>query len=302
MFEKFFVLAGSLLALFSSNSDIAITEHQMMQLEAHLPGFQEVKEIPRDPDFQITHLESEVFELHQGPSSVEIKEEWNNHLSPDFVHLFYGIARKEWLNKGIFPIHAACVGSEEGYVLLVGHSGMGKTSSTLECAKVHGLKIFSGDKTLVEIDDCFEMNAIAGTKVMTVRAHDKERWDGMPDEFFDTAARRTFRLKPEYSSPNQQESIIAIVVLQLNDGRNSCVSISPESAVHTLYPYFMDTERADVLLGGGEDVFDGSITLEVKREHVPKLASSIKRIPTFKVTGSIEYVCQKVNTIAGGVL
>lgn len=293
LFNQFFLLAGAVIALFSSNSSIPISENDMLQLEAHLPGIQPIDS--SKPDIHITHYESNTFEMNQEGSHVELQEKWDHHLSPDFLHLLYGLARREWLNRGIFPIHAACVGFDEGYVLLVGHSGAGKTSTTLECALNHNLQIFSGDKTLVKIDEKDTMLALAGTKAMTVRSHDRNRWDAMMSDYVDSDARRTFRLKPHFCSPDENVEIKAIVILQLNDGKKSCERLP--NAIHTLYPYFMDMERADTLLRGGAGLVDGSIDPEVKRTHVPKLARSVEKIPTFKIIGSMNYVSEKIERL-----
>jgi hypothetical protein len=294
MFEKAFMLAGAVTAIVTSHSNSTFDESDSLALQAHLPGIVELQQIPEKADVKITHEENEAFSLTEDGSEVILKERWNSKISPDLPHLLYVMVHHEWLNKGLFAIHSACVGDDkEGYVLLVGDAGCGKTSTALECARKHGLKIYSGDKTVIEIDDNSVLWGIGGTQVLTSRNPEKGRWSEMVDKSIETG-RHTFRLKEEYYANGKRVPIKAVVLLNLNDGRDSIQEFSRLSAVHNLYPYFMDTAKEDVILNDGKYVYDGSVSRKVKQKNEPRLASGIKKIRTFKIIGSMDYVTDQV--------
>jgi len=295
MFEKAFMLAGSITLLISSNSDVNFEEENKIVLQAYLPELIELEQLPEEPDLRIIHLEKEGFSLEQSDSQVTIKEKWRNKLSPDLPHLMYGMARRHWIHHGLFSIHSACVGNEkEGFVLLVGQAGSGKTSTALECVRRYGLEIYSGDKTLIEVDENATLWAIGGTKVLTSRAPEKGRWREMVDEAVQVGARYAFRLRSEYYPDAKRVRIKAVVLLSLNDGHDSSNEYSSLSAIHNLYPFFLDTQKEDVLLDEGNEIFFGTIRPEVKQKNVPRLARGIKKIRTINVVGSMDYVTEQI--------
>jgi len=294
MFEHYFSLAGSLVACFVCDTPLPINEQEVMALGAHLPEITLLEERPDKIDFTIEHRERSPFSLHQSMGRVTLQEEWHGRLSPDFVHLFYAVAHRSWLNNGLFPIHAACVGDEErGYLLLVGAAGAGKSSTTLSCVREHGLRMFSGDKSVIQVDELGAMHAIGGTKVVTTRLRDDDRYAEMAEEKMEKGGRRIFRLKESYSATADKVAIKAIVILRLNDGYDHEERLSPLSALHTLYPFFMDSERGDVLLDGGNALYDGGLTREQKLNNAPRLAQAVKKLPALQLIGSMDFVTQR---------
>lgn len=295
MIGKCFILAGKLMACLSSTSDLPISDWEIMQMEAHLPGLQATPLSPQTPDVLVNHVESDQFALDQNKSHITIHEAWHGKLSPDFVHMFYGAARLNWLNKGLFPIHGACVGQEnDGYILLVGHPGVGKTTATLQSSQTYHLKVFSGDKTLIRVDEDGTMEALGGTRALTIRLKDLDRWPGLKGLGMEKGDRYVFRLKDDQYASTPTVKIKAIVLIQFNEGFDHFSQLSSLSSVHTLYPYFMDFERGDVLLDGGKAMMIGSISPEVKKKYIPTLSESIKKIPTYKLSGSVNFVMEKI--------
>ncbi len=295
MYNTLFSLAGSLLLLFSNNADVPFNEAEMIRLETHLPGVAVCINQKLPPDLIVEHREGNVFSYYQSSNEVVLTEPWNGTLSADFVHLLYGAARRHWLETGIFPVHSACVGTDEkGYVLIVGASGAGKTSTSLYCAQAKGQKIYSGDKTLIKISDDLSMLALGHTQVFSIRAENAGRWNSMVESSYDQSGRQVVKLKKKYLTQKEEVQIKAIAMIQLNEGNESLQELSPLSALHTLYPFFLDVERADVILGEGKALLDGNISLEAKTREVSKLAGSLKNIPAYRLTGSLDYVCSHI--------
>lgn len=295
MIGKCFILAGKLIACLTSTSNLEISDHEIMQMEAHLPGLEMIQDTARMPDVRVDHVESDQFALDQKGSHITIHESWQDKLSPDFVHMLYGAARLKWLNEGKFPIHGACVGNDDdGFILLVGHPGVGKTTATIQSSQVYHLKVFSGDKTLIHILKDGTMEAIGGTKALTIRLQDLERWPSLKGLGLIKRDRYVFRLKPEDYAASPTVKIKAIVLIQFNEGFDHFSKLSPLSAIHTLYPYFLDFERGDVLLDGGKSMMIGSISPEIKKKYIPALSESTQKIPTYKLSGSITFVMDKI--------
>jgi hypothetical protein len=69
--------------------------------------------------------------------------------------------------------------------------------------------------------------------------------------------------------------------------------LSPLSALHTLYPYFLDAVNADVIVNGRQ-VFSGA-ALEGAAGHLAEhLGAALEQLPVRKISGSTPYMRGKV--------
>jgi len=296
MKTTYFSLGANLSAEFSSDNNITFSKRDLIALAGHLPGIQLVEDKPATPDVRFNHWETSDVKLQQNGSLVNLQAPWGDKLSPDFVHIFYGAARLAWLKNGINPIHAACIGNDqEGFVLLVGHPGVGKSSTTLHCALQHNLKVFSGDKTLINLKTDGTMSAIAGTHTMTIREEDLPRWPSLnTTEGHHFGDRFVFEFPSEYYTTLPEVKIRAIILLKLNDGQNNCAQLTSLSALHTLYPYFMDTERSNILVSGGKAILNGETSHRAKSQTAERLGKCLHDIPVFNVSGSLSFIASKI--------
>lgn len=288
-------LGGDLELQFQSDVSFEFDQKEAIMLAAHLPGFSPFLKNALTSSLVIEHTYSVVeSKLIQHSGNILITSAWKGTFPPDFIHLAYGAARLEWLHQGIFPVHAACIGNEtDGYTLLMGNPGCGKTTLTLESVLKHGFRVFSGDKTLLRFNENHELVAIAGTRIITIRSEDVSRWSVLQkvveQEFVDRLA---FELTPACYANEDQVTIKRILLVGLNDGINSTFQLSPRSALHALYPYFLDKQREDILIEGDSSFLDGAVDKDVRKKLAKNLKSALDSIPVFKVIGSVEKVSE----------
>ncbi|MBS1993004.1 MAG: hypothetical protein JSS83_20945 [Cyanobacteria bacterium SZAS LIN-3] len=211
----------------------------------------------------------------------------------DLIHLIYSAVRPLWIKRGLYPVHSACVaGRDGGYKLIVGHSGAGKTAIALAQAAAGG-KIFSGNKTLVAITANGGMYAVAGTRTMT-----RAGADGKPSTATGVVSyqeRVAFELGDlsVISSGSESQMAVPITLIalaRLNDGANQCTRLSSLSALHKLYPFFVDTVNADTVLCAGETLFSGALSAACVKKVSAALARGTKSVPVISVAGSMSAV------------
>jgi len=286
-------LGGDLTLQFQSDVPFEFGQKEAVMFGAHLPGFG----IPHKGDSKSLlliehHYSSSDSQLIQVPGQVILSSSWKQNIPPDFIHLVYGAARLEWLRHGIFAVHAACIGNEtEGYTLLMGNPGSGKTTLTLESVLKHGYKVFSGDKTLLKFNENHELMAVAGTQTITIRSEDANRWIDVPKmNEYQIVDRLAFQLQPDYHANEQQVPIKRILFVGLNDAVNTAFQLSPRGALHALYPFFLDKQREDVLVEGELALLDGAVDKEVRKTLVKDLKTALDGIPVYKAIGSLENV------------
>ena len=301
MLKYTFALAGYIYASFTTTAPVKLSEADILHLQARLPELMIVEKAPHAPEVSIDHVEIEKgkpFSLKQNGAHVKIHETWGSKLSPDFIHMLYATTRLAWLNQGKFPLHAACVGDDKhGYILLLGRASAGKTSTTLTCATELNLKIFSGDASVVEAREDNKLYAIGGTRILTIRARDKDRWPAFKDRFVPLGDRLILNVSEAADAPGKVAPIKAIAIIQLNENYNNVQTLSPLSGLHASYPYFMDVERSDILLDGGNDFIDGQIPADVKKKYLPKLSRAVHNTPTYLLTGSMTFMVDNIKKI-----
>lgn len=284
-------LGGDVTVQFQSTTHFECTENDIVQFSAHLPGFKEDDGTDRTPTLRIDHAYSESGEIRltQQAGVIKIEAPWKDSFPPDFIHLLYGASRLEWLKQKIFPVHAACIGNDrDGYILLVGAPGSGKTSLTLNNAVKYGFQVFSGDKTLLRFGQDGSLEAIGGTHTITVRSEDCVRWGMVPKvRQVRSPDRLAFQLPPSYYTTAPSVKIKQIFMIDINDGAATHSELSTLSGLHTLYPFFLDKQREDTLIGGDQALLDGAIPLQIKRELQKKLHAALQTIPVYKVAASL---------------
>ena len=260
-------------------------------LEAYLPGVNLISEPDRTPDITIEHEQSESKKLIQDKNRVLISDTWKKEFPSDFYHLLYSIARLEFIKHNLFPVHAACVGKDD-YILVVGHTGVGKTSVVLELLKNKNLLLFSGNKTVVSFKLNGDMEAIAGTKTITASHKDIERHLGDKTEIVQYGNRTALLLD---NNTDKSGRIRAIVLVSLNDGVSENNLIESTSALHRLYAYFLDTVNADTVFG--ENVYVGTPLLWTQEKLAQNLKEALSKIPAYSIKGSIDFVCDSITKL-----
>ena len=274
----------------TSTENILLDKQARILAHAYIPGLQFLTTKPRKIHFTIQHIESSKKQFSQKQSHILIQDLWHNQLPLDVYHLLYSIARVQLLQHNLFSIHASCIGKTVHY-LLVGHTGVGKTSILLALIK-EKMHVFSGNKTVVTLTPA--LTAIAGTKTITLRTQDHTISSTQISERITYGDRTAFFLNKNYYSNTPSVPIAAIILVRLNDGRQECQKITPFSALHKLYPYFLDVVNADTIICHGKNVFVGTPPPQVHTFLAKKLLNILHTIPTYSITGSLPFVTQHI--------
>lgn len=246
--------------------------------QTYLPGATLIYPVP-NPSLTIEHCESNDRHLEISNNKVKIYDIWDHKLSPDIWHLIYSIWRVELLKLGYCTVHASCVGKDQ-QILLVGHTGVGKSTILLKMVEEYGWQVFSGNKTVVS-HDTDGMTAIAGNQSISLRSSG-------------TNNRNSFFLEPKYLAPNASYPIKAIYLVSLNDGVSENLKLNFPSNLHMLYPYFLDVVNANTIMCNGNDVFLGTPPAGSEISLVKKMSQVVPKIATHKITGSLEFVTSSI--------
>ena len=281
MVKHYLTLPGGLTACFKSACDLHGDADAQLYLRAHLPGAVLLDSPPPEkPDFTIHHEFSEKTRLVCKGDEVFFYTPSADEFSRDICHLLYAAERKELLKRELYPIHSACVGNEDGYVLLVGHSGAGKSTLAHKLVNEHGMKLFSGNKTVTTFDEeTGRINAVAGTRTMTVL-----------DE---SLRRHAYELENGQYEPAPTVNISAIHLIQVNDGVEETRKLARSTGIRDLHHFFMDAVNADVIVGDYH-VFNGAVPSQVKHHLLRQLRQSLKSVPVYKSAGSMAFLSKQV--------
>lgn len=300
-FSKTWEIGGDISITFNSNTNFHYDSNDFVRLAGHIPGIKDLDNFDKQASINISHVytKDEPLRLVQNKynNDITLYSFWKDSLPEDFVHLMYGISRSNWIKNKIFPIHAACIGNDDlGYILLVGPAGSGKTSMVLHNAVKNGFKVFSADKTLLRFDEKGDLFAIAGTNTITFRQYDTKRWPFIKKINESVFGNRViFNLSQEYYSSLVSVPIKKIFIIRFNESANIDINLSDLSALHELYPFILDKQREDILLSGHQDIFDGNVSKNIKKYVSKNLSLALKKIPVYKISGSIDDMSSIVN-------
>ena len=228
----------------------------------------------------------------------------------DLIFLTYGVVRQKWLKQGLYCVHAACLEDpQQRLTLVVGHSGVGKTPVTLS-SLARGYKVFSGNRTLVKIESkenggitagisgesTSSIIAIAGTRTITTKAEDLAKH--LPEansneegnEKVGYQGRSAFKLSNRFYADPAPQAVTSITLPRLNDGAEKSRPLSALSALHKLYPYFLDAVNADIVLAGGRIVFAGTPPSGVGTRLARDLSQALAHLPVWELEGSLPFI------------
>lgn len=253
-------------------------------LGAYVPGLTEMAD-GSEADVVLWVEEAPKVSLKVDGNEVFLAGPYRGIFPTDAYHLLGAMVRKALLARGLYTVHAACVGN----VLLVGHTGVGKTVVTLALNR-EGWPIYSGNSCVVDLRNG-ALKVLAGTPTITAKTESMVRSgvDGLT-----AYGERSAAILAEDAYAVTAPEIHAIALVRLNDGAEECVRLGMASALHTMFPFMLNTVNADIVVGAGEGVFDGYVGGAVKEELAAELAHVASVLPVYKVMGSLDYVVERM--------
>ncbi len=295
MTSLFFSLPGDLTLKLESDFLESFHPDDLVLAQAYLPGLKYASApMTQVADIVLTHRQTRKTQTLEetGRYSFVLHATWTNHVSPDTYFLLYSLTRRAWLDRHLFSVHAACVEDDAGAILLVGHSGVGKTRIAFELIQ-QGKRLFAGNKTVIEWTSLHSMEAIAGTQTMTLHA---QTIPGTSKEIV-YGNRKAFIMTQEKYSKRSHVPVRAIVFVRLNDGVESTEHLSPMSALHRLFPFFLDLVNADVLIGTAGNILTDKRPAGIESFLITQLWNSIQTLPVVRIEGSLAYLSQTISTL-----
>lgn len=259
-----------------------------MLLGAYIPGANFICEPLTAPVLTVVFRTSDKPRVVRRGRQITMYDAWKGQPSLlDFIHLAYTIVRLAWLQKGLYVVHSALVND----LLMVGHSGSGKTSTALRMA-AGGAKVFSGNKTLIKITDDHRLVAIAGTRTVTAKTGVAElHMPVLGQGKAEYHGRNAYVLQPEFYSPAPEVEIKRIALVHLNNGFDNNTELEPLSALHRLHPFFLDAMNADAIVCGGKAVYAGVLPRSAHSTLAAKLLPALEKLgKVAAVTGSVAFV------------
>lgn len=293
----YFILPEKIIGGLTSTTDLLYNDHTRLLSRAYIPGIRWLKNKPKkNIDFLIEHTESTSCAFIQRGKKIIIHDLWRGIIPLDFFHLVYSILRNQLLKKNLYSVHAATVQLHRATVLMPGHSGIGKTSLTLELVRNFQALVFSGNKTVVGWKKD-SLQALYGTPTITVKNNEREKNKDLLTAEVVYGGRSAFVLEQNNYTTRRPMRITAIVLPQLNDGVKECQKLSEASALHTLYPYFLDWVNADTIMAQGSGVYLGTPPSESQNYLISHLQKTLVDIPVYKISGSLRYITKIIATL-----
>jgi hypothetical protein len=314
-------LPGPLRVLVQCSRPLFDEPQNKLLAAAYIPGIK-FAQAQGEHDLKVSYREGQPL-LTVDASGIELSDTFHGHTLLDLIHLIYSACRLQWLKRGLYCVHSACIGApapsklnadkagdapaecNPGLSLIVGHSGSGKTTLALSLAE-QGQKIFSANKTLLSLD-ADGIKAIAGTETITRTSSTEAKAQSQAQAQIKLGAHpylgRSAYLLPEehYLAGGAGKSnlqVTTIALTRLNDGAEEWEPLSAISALHKLFPFFLDSVNADTVLLHGGDVFSGALPPDqealVRKTLAAALVSALAKVHAVSVSGSRQFITEKL--------
>lgn len=247
------------------------------QLKIHVPGIKycDLNLIPNLVKQGVNNKLTIEFIKDKIGSNIEIindtiivKGVWSNSFKSDFPHLIYSILRQRWINKDFYPVHSICINTSSTDIataiahnsscLLIGHSGSGKTTLAINALK-KDLQVTSFNKSVVSISDTMKLHV--GTEIIS------EKNSNLTSPKFNSTSSIDVKYKTSSIDVINKLYFFAIEGCELK-----VIPVNATSALHQLYPFFLDVVKEDVILTNNL-IFEGRIESIAKLKLVNSLKS-----------------------------
>lgn len=175
-------------------------------------------------------------------------------------------------------------------ILLVGPSSSGKSTVTFGLME-QGAKVFSGNTTLLAFPPGGTLQALAGTSTFTAQA--------TPETMRQHPHAITYgtRLAAPFPCPPQGPlTVDAIALVRLNDGVTETRRLTPQSALHTLFPIVLDQANAPIIVGNGTGVINPPVAAQALTFLARNLAHQLEVLPTWHLAGSLNHITREIET------
>lgn len=253
-------------------------EINILSLKALIPGLDISKKHRQKEDIIVSFETSKRFRIKNKKNSYKICGQWSEHFKNELPHLLYNIIRTYMLNHKMFPVHSININGN----LFVGHSGVGKTSLAVEALK-NNLSVYSFDKSILLFKKS-KLQMIAGTQVLSVRKSVRVNFE--PSLIAES--RNIFDCKVK-----QSKQVYNIYLFQLSSNNLFIEKIKKESAIHQLYPYFLDIIKSDTIIDT-QHVFEGKVTKITKEFLIKKLKKTLSTLSVQFVSGRKEDIVKMI--------
>lgn len=279
------------------------TGHDLILADAHLPGVI-VSKNPRKKGTCIRIIEflpSAIQKIKKNKKKIQIFDQIDLKVPIYVFHLIYSIFHTHWLKNNIYSVHSTCISLNKYNILLIGHSGFGKTSTSLNLLKNYNFKLVSSDRTLLKINKDGELVPIGGTKVITYKHKDLNI--NIPTDMLKKGTnyvdRKVEIVSPKYIYDGYPKKINLIAMIRLSNFHKKISNLPPFEILVSLYPYFLDYWNSDALLFGGLEIYDGTnIEPEIKKRTLAELRKLILKNKIISISGPLEYICNELNGLA----
>ncbi|NCU39852.1 hypothetical protein EOL99_03095 [Candidatus Falkowbacteria bacterium] len=285
---------------------VSFREREELLLRAYVPGIKITgivrKNIINNPDLTINYCPSKGQKFSYDDNYIIIHDDWSKEIPVYFFHLIYSISHHVLLKKGYYTIHSACVGKENQWSLLLGHTGVGKTTVMLDLLYNYRFKMFSSNKTIVRFKKNFYLEAIAGTATITCKDSDRGKLKSVVGQTANFVSRFACNLPNKYFASKNKVKIGRVYFVKLNPSVEECVSLNNFESMVSLYPFFLDYINSGTILFSGKDFYDGApITTEIKKKILSSLKISLISLDVYSLNGSLDFISKTIEKNYGKI-
>ncbi|MDP2762931.1 MAG: hypothetical protein Q8O27_00210 [Enterobacteriaceae bacterium] len=280
-----------------SNICIGVLFKKSIVINNFIPGLK-IIETKNDCDLAITHKQDKVNRSYESNgNNIFIIDDWRKEIPIYIVHLLYKFFSRAYLKNGVISLHSSVAEKNDNLYLLVGFSGVGKTSILIKLLEDYNFKMVSGNKILLKVNDN-KMSVVGVTSVLSIRNESPTVLNKViPKKSENFCNRRVFQLPKKYFSQQRDYRKIYIIYSKINNGVAEFYEIDKNDILPILYPMSLDLVNREVIMFDGNLLIPDNISLQIKRRIFKLLKNIKKNSLVYHASGGLDYICDNINKL-----
>lgn len=286
-------------------SDINILKFlKKMKDYLEFPGLIICEEIPKNFPYIVRYIDDKNKTIFCTDKTIEIHYPLEELMPASIAFMGYILMEKQRAEKSMVTIHSACIEKNNSAILLLGRTGSGKTTLSLDLCINHDYSLIGNDRNIIGLDSNKKFIAFDGTKFLFLRYESIKRnlpelLYLFPEKEMDSWLRKVKVLPNELGITDSSNSQInKSYIIHIDNNQKKLYSNNGDTPANRLYL----NELLAMYIRGMYTTFSdknfhavGYIPSYDSEEYYKKRANLIDII--FKIT-ELEYVSGRIEEVS----
>lgn len=224
------------------NSDIELIDFLRKSRDyLEFPGLKIYDNIPEEFPYSVKYFDVQDRNILCSDKEIKIYYPSNNLTAASIVFMGYILMERQRNEQSMVTIHSACVEKNNSAILLLGRTGSGKTTLSLNLCDNYNYSLIGNDRNIIGFNSNGELTAFDGTRFLFLRYESIKRnmpelLDLFPEEKKDSWLRKVKVLPEDLGiKTTSNVPITKSYIIHVDNSSKELYCINGDNAANRLY-------------------------------------------------------------------